>query len=251
MRGLSGRSHVVTGAGSGIGRAVALRLAQEGAAVTLVGRRAGPLAEVAAAIERAAGRCAVHAGDLLEDATAEQACRLAVATFGRLDGFVHAAGDAVRGSPLESTTDSDWERMLAVHAGALRRLVAAAAPRMRAGGGGSVVAIASNLAQVAIPGLAAYAAAKGAVASLTRALAVELGPEAIRVNSICPGLIETEATRAAEGFAANRDGYARRAPLRRIGSAEEVAAAAAYLLSEDASFVTGHALVVDGGYAIA
>ncbi len=250
MSASAGRSWIVTGAGSGIGRAIALRLARDGDAVVLVGRRVAPLEACAAEITAAGGRAIVAAGDVALEATAEQAVAAATRATGRLDGFVHAAGEAVRGRPLAETSAAEWDATFATHVGALRHLVRHALPALPARGG-ALVAIASNLALVGLPGLAAYSAAKGAVTSLVRTLAVELGPRHVRVNAICPGLIETPATRGAPGFAANAAAYAARAPLRRIGQADEIAAVAAFLLSDDAAFLTGQSLVVDGGCTIA
>ncbi|MSR47117.1 MAG: SDR family oxidoreductase [Planctomycetes bacterium] len=247
---LSARCYIVTGAGSGIGRATAHRLGQEGATIVLVGRRTEPLAACVMELDRGGARAITVAGDVAQEATAERAVAAAQSAAGRLDGFVHAAGAALRSRSLGETTAAEWDSTFDVHVRALRHLVRHALPAL-AERGGALVAIASNLALLGIEGLAAYSAAKGAVTSLARALAVELGPRRIRVNAVLPGLIETPATRGADGFAANAAGYAARAPLRRIGQADEIAAAVAFLLSDDASFITGHALVADGGASIA
>ncbi len=246
---LAERVILVTGGGSGIGRAIAIRAASEGAALVLVGRRAERLDDAARAATREGNAALAVVGDIALEATAERAVAQALTRFGRLDGLVHAAGDVVRGVPLAATTREQWDTTFDTHVRALHHLIRHAVP-MLAARGGSVVTIASNLALIGIAGLAAYSAAKGAVTSLTRALAVELGPQAIRVNAICPGLVETPATRARGGFDANRDAYAARAPLRRIGQPEDVAAAAAFLLSDDSSWITGQSLIVDGGCTI-
>jgi NAD(P)-dependent dehydrogenase (short-subunit alcohol dehydrogenase family) len=250
-----GQCFVVTGGGSGIGRATVLRLASEGAAVVVVGRREAALRAVVAEVEAASrstrGRALAVAGDVAQEPTAQRACAAASERFGRLDGFVHAAGQAIRGAALETTTREQLDAMFDVHLRALVWLVKHAAPPMRARGGGAIVTVTSNLARVAIPGLAAYVAAKGAVEAATRSLAVELGPDRIRVNAVCPGLVETPTTNAIDGAAANFARYAQRAPLRRVGKDVEVAAAAAFLLSSDSAWTTGQTLVVDGGYAIA
>lgn len=250
-RRLAARSYVVTGAGSGIGAAIARRIAVEGADVVVVGRTEAPLRAVADRIGADGARAHVAAGDVGHEATAQRACAAAADVFGGLDGFVHCAGEVVRGVPLEATTRAQWDATMDAHVRALHWLVRAAVPLLRARGGGSVVTVASNLGLLAIPGLAAYSAAKGAVISLTRALAVELGPDGIRVNALCPGLVETPATAGSPRFDENRRGYGARAPLRRIGRPEDVAGAAAFLLGDDSRWLTGQALVVDGGYAIA
>jgi len=251
MPSLTDRVVLVTGAGSGIGRAIAGRLAREGAAVVLAGRDEKKLLAVVDELSKSGGIAVEAAGDAGVEEAAMRMCATAVGAFGRLDSLIHCAGDVLRGPKLDATTREQWDATFDAHVRALHWLVRGAVPEMRRCGEGCIVNIASNLAFLAIPGLAAYSAAKGAVTSLTRALAVDLGPEGIRVNAIAPGLVETPATARLGNFAEKRANYAARAPLRRIGTPDDVAGVAAFLLGRDAAFIAGQTVIVDGGYCIA
>lgn len=248
---LTDRVILVTGAGSGIGRAIAQRLARDGAAVIVAGRDEKKLLALVDELSAAGGIAAEAAGDVRVEDDATRMCVTAVSAFGRLDSIVHCAGDIVRGPKLEETTREQWDVTFDGHVRALHWLVRAGVPEMRRCGEGWFVNVASNLAFLAIPGLTAYSAAKGAVTSMTRALAVELGPEKIRVNAVAPGLVETPATAKLENFAEKKSNYSARAPARRIGQPDDVAGVVAFLLSKDAAFIAGQTLIVDGGYSIA
>jgi NAD(P)-dependent dehydrogenase (short-subunit alcohol dehydrogenase family) len=248
---LTDRVVLVTGAGSGIGKAIAERLARDGAAVVVAGRDEKKLLAVVNGISASGGIAVEAAGDVRNEKDATRMCETAVGAFGRLDTLVHCAGDVVRGPKVDATSREQWDQMFDVHVRALYWLARAGVPEMRRCGEGCVLNVASNLAFLAIPGLAAYSAAKGAVASLTRAMAVDLGPEGIRVNAVAPGLVETPATTTLGNFAEKKGNYAARAPLRRIGVPDDVAGAASFLISKDAAWITGQTLIVDGGYCIA
>lgn len=248
---LTDRVVLVTGAGSGIGRAIATRLAREGAAVVVAGRDEKKLLAVVNELSAGGGIAVEAAGDVRSERDATKMCETAVGAFGRLDTLVHCAGDVVRGPKLDATTREQWDATFDAHVRALHWLARAGVPEMRRCGEGCVLNVASNLAFLAIPGLAAYSAAKGAVTSLTRALAVDLGPEGIRVNALAPGLVATPATERLGNFAEKTAAYSARAPLRRIGAPDDIAGAAAFLLSKDAAWITGQTLIVDGGYSIA
>ena len=238
---LAGHVALVTGGGTGIGAAVAVRFAAEGGSVVLMGRRAAPLEAVAAHT----GAVPV-AGDVTSPDDVRRALAVAVERFGGLDVVVNNAG----------AESGDWDEALAVHVTAPYLLAEAAVPRLVERGGGAIVNVSSVAGLVAGPGGPAYGASKAAVIALTRSLAVRYGPQGIRVNALCPGWVRTPMSeREMDGLAAAR-GIGREdafrlvssdLPLRRVAEPEEIAAACLFLASPEASFVTGAVLVVDGG----
>jgi len=241
---LDHRAVLVTGATSGIGHAIARRCLAEGASVLATGRDRARLDELAAL----GGSVAVHAADLSEPAAADECVAAAVGTFGRLDGLVHAAGGIRRQEDLRETTDEQWSWMMSVNLDATFRL-ARACLRMMVPGGGSLVLVGSQLAQVGAPGYASYCASKGAVESLVRALAVDFGPSGVRVNSLSPGVVATPMAYVDRpDFDDQVETMAGRLPLRRIGRPDDMAGPAVFLLSDDSGWMTGQSLVVDGGY---
>ena len=184
-----GASALVTGAGRGIGRAVALALAREGAAVTLLARTAAEIEEVAAEIRRRGGRAAVHAGDVRDPAVAGKAVERARAEHGRLQVLVNNAG--VGGHrPVAETTDVEWDRILETNLGAVFRMTRAALPQLTAGGG-HVFMISSLAGQNAIAGMAAYCASKAGLDHFTQCLMLEVRHQGVKVTTIAPGSVDT------------------------------------------------------------
>jgi NAD(P)-dependent dehydrogenase (short-subunit alcohol dehydrogenase family) len=243
---LSGSAVLVTGASSGIGRAIAVRCAREGARVLATGRRADALEATA---REAGGDVQTLAADLGDAGAAADCVAAAVERLGGLSGVVHAAGTVRRGEDVRKTTDEEWSQMLDTNLGAAFRLARAAARAMT--GGGSLVMLGSQLARIAAPGYPSYCAAKGGVESLVRALAVDLGPLGIRVNSLSPGVVVTPMAYVDRpDFDAQRDAIAARHPLRRVGEPDDMGGPAVFLLSSDSAWMTGQSLVVDGGFTI-
>jgi len=247
---LSGKVVLVTGASRGIGRAVAERLAKEGAAVYLAAD--GTQAELEEAVRacRAAGAPDAAWGlhDLARDGEAEAMVAAAYARMRRIDILVNNAGLRVR-KAFGEFTHEEFDRLVAVNLRAPFFASQAVVPIMRAQGGGCVVHMASQLGLVASRYGAVYNLTKAGLIQLTRSMALELAAENIRVNAVCPGPITTE------GFLAGRnpgelEQRARDVPIGRFGTVEEVAGVVAFLVSKDAGYVAGHALVMDGGYII-
>jgi len=238
---LEGRVAAVTGAGSGIGRTLAIALAAAGADVLAVGRRPEPLDETCALAEAAGGRVLSAPADV----TRPGAFAAALDSLPRLDVLVTAAGTVVRRPALELTED-DWDLVVEVNLKATFFCAQAAARRMPTGG--SIVTITSLAQSVGIPTLAAYGASKGGVAALTAALATEWAPLRIRVNAVAPGRIRTPLTAQLLADPAVGASIDDRIPLGRPGEPDELAGAVLFLASSASSYVTGQTVVVDGGW---
>ncbi|MBE9606947.1 SDR family oxidoreductase [Acetobacteraceae bacterium H6797] len=248
---LEGRVAIITGAGSGIGRATALLFAREGAALGLVDRDEAGLAETKSQAEALGAKAMTRMGDVGEPGQADADAAAILAAFGRIDALVCAAGFSVGGTVL-TTKPEDWDAVLRANIGGTWLWARAVIPTMQKQGGGSIVNFASQLARAGGRGNTAYIAAKGAILSLTKTMALDFAPDGIRVNAILPGAIDTPMLRRSFNRAADpsvpREASRLRHPLGRFGRAEEVAEAALYLASDASSFTTGSELLVDGGW---
>lgn len=245
---LEGRVAMVTGAASGIGSACALRFAQEGACIVGLDV-AEPEAPRWSAIEAAAPDASFGELDVRDEAAIEHAVSEATLRFGRIDVLVNAAGVSAGGSVGELDA-AEWDRVVDINLKGTFLVSKHVVRRMQEQGSGSIVNLASIEGLEGITEQAAYNASKGGVVLLTRNMAIDYGVHGIRVNCLCPGYIETPMTSMLkeQGLEEVRRRFIAMHMLQRPGQPEEVAAAALFLVSDDASFVTGHALVVDGGF---
>lgn len=251
-RPLEGQTAIVTGAARGIGRAIATRLATDGASVVIVDLDAAGALATAADIVGWTGRPdAAHGvdADCSIRADVDRVIAAGLDRFGRLDIFVANAGIGVP-VPLLDTTDELWDRTMAINLRGVFLGVRSAGHAMRSRGGGRIVATASTNAFWMESDLAAYDASKAGVVGLVRTAAMELAPYGITVNAVGPGLIMTDLTREMAEDPERSRVYLGQIPAGRFGTPEDVAGAVAFLVSSDAAWITGHVLVVDGGQTL-
>ncbi len=241
---LQGKVAVITGAASGIGRATALRFAQEGAKVVVADINTAGVSSCAELIHQQGGTATFLTTDVSREGDIQAMIQTAVTQYGGLD-IVHNNAYWTEARTAQETTLDNWQRTLDVTLRAVWLAAKAATPHLLARGGGVILNTASVHSVVGVPGYAAYQAAKGGVLSLTRALALELAPR-IRVVAILPGAIDTPAVRISADIGVEQ--LIADIPLQRLGKAEEIAATAAFLASDEAAYITGTGIVVDGGY---
>jgi NAD(P)-dependent dehydrogenase (short-subunit alcohol dehydrogenase family) len=248
---LAGRVVLVTGGGSGIGEAICVRFVQEGGEVVVTTRDPDHLARSVERVAAVADRAPLGLRmDVTDAASVTGAVDAVVERFGRIDVLCANAGvDLPRAPAIQDVTDDEWDRVMAVNVTGTFLVTRACVPHIP--DGGAVVTIGSINSFVAWPNDLPYTTSKGAVLQFTRALALDLAPRGIRANCVCPGVIDTPLTRAFIDAAPDPDEVVREyemiSPLERMGTAEEVANAALFLASDEASFITGSALIVDGG----
>ncbi|MEU1959444.1 glucose 1-dehydrogenase [Nocardia sp. NPDC019255] len=240
---------LVTGATSGVGKAVALRVASEGAAVVLGARGKDAGEQVAADIRAAGGRALFVPTDVTVEQDVARLTDAALSEFGRLDAAFNNAGAVHAFGPVEQIDEAGWRADLELNLTSVFYGLRHQVPALAASGGGAILNNASNLGVVGMGSVAPYVAAKHGVVGLTRAVALEAADQGVRVNALVSGAVDTPAFRNSMG--ATPEGVAAIAalhPLGRIAAPEEIASFCAYLLSKEASFVTGAALAVDGGF---
>ncbi len=250
---LQGKVAIITGAAAGIGRASALLFAQEGASIVAVDLDRGGNEVLASEILKAGGRAVTIEGDVSRAADVQRIVRQARERFGKLDILFNNAGIVPRGK-VHETTETEWDCAMAINVKSMYLLCHEVVPIFIERGGGVILNTSSATALRSVVDRAAYSASKGAVLALTRSMALDYVRNNIRVNCLCPGTIDTPSlgqrlSAFADPAEARRQFIARQ-PMGRLGSAEEVAQAALYLVSDEAGFVTGTAFSIDGGFAI-
>lgn len=250
MNRLSGKVAVVTGGNAGIGEAIAKAFAREGALVVITGRRQGELDRVVSDVVKEQGKAFAVAGSVTDAPHVQETVSLAVQQFGRLDILVNNAGVGDFGKRLHEIDDATWAHVLDVNLTGVFRMTRAVLPQMLKQGKGAIVNISSIASLVGIPTSPAYAASKGALDALTRALAIDYANEGIRCNVVNPGLIDTPMAAPLMSNPEQLDPILSHYPIRRAGKPEEVANMVLYLASDEAAWVTGGTFPIDGGMTI-
>jgi len=247
---LEQRVAVITGAGSGIGQAMARLFAGEGARIFAADVNESAAQETARIITEAGGTCRTFAVDVSRPEQVRAMVDAAISAFGRIDILCNNAGIGSTTDVVECEPD-EWDRVMTVNVKSVYLGCKYAIPHMLAQGGGVIVNTASVAGMVGLPKRASYSASKGAVIALTRQVAVEYVEQGIRVNCLCPGTVDSpwvgRLLQQADDPVAARQALVARQPLGRLGTPDEIAAAALYLVSDDAAFITGTGLVIDGG----
>jgi len=246
---LTGKVALISGAGGGICRAIAVAYAEAGAAVACIDIDAASAAETARLVTAAGGRAIAKTCDVAREAEVRAVTTAAHQAFGHLDILVSGAAPHDPGGTVIDTPLTEWQSVLDINLTGAFLLSKAALPFMIAGGGGSIIFIASQLGRVGSAGRAAYCATKGALIQLAKVIAIDHAAQNIRVNALSPGAVETQRTLKRYGsFAEAREHLGVKHLTGRLGRPEELAQAAVFLASDAASFVTGSDLLVDGGY---
>lgn len=251
---LKGKTALITGAGSGIGRATAILFAAEGAQVMASDISEASAIKTAADIREAGGNAAFVSGDVANNAHAEHMVQATVDAYGKLHILLNSAGISARNAlPKDASHEAVWDKVMDVNLKGTYLVSWHSVPAMEEAGGGSIINLASIMALVGYPvgmggGFNPYNASKGGVLQFTRNLAIDLARKNIRVNCICPGYVETNMTSQLTSDPESYAALKQRHPIGRLGQPQDIANAALFLGSDESSFVTGSPLIVDGGY---
>lgn len=244
---------IITGAGAGIGRASVLAFVREGARVVAVDRDEATGSETVALARQAGGEAVFFRADVSQSADVQAMIRFTLDRYGRLDILFNNAGIVQNGTVVD-TPEAEWEQTMAVNLRSVFLGCKYAIPAMIRQGGGTIINTASVAGLVGVRNRASYSASKMGIVGLTRSIAIDFVDQGIRANAICPGTVDTPSLRQriaqAEDPEATRAAFIARQPMRRLGTPEEIAALAVYLASEESAYMTGTAIVIDGGLSL-